>query len=206
MCECVCTPLAGGAGIYTDGGSTAWTITSNFVHDTSYFPLERNSNWQGGAAGAPSHIGNNILIANTGAVSERSTMRASKQASKQRESRASPLPDLCSPLLMLTCSLFFSLLMLLVRCHTTLSVITGQRWAADPPRLGGLRRPPLERCDRMGAVDSKRHLHAEHCRRNARPSPSPSSERVTTCRRYLCLYRACLQLELEPGSNAQPEL
>eukprot|EP01046_Picozoa_sp_COSAG06_P006944 COSAG06_NODE_333_length_17341_cov_7.601032_7_plen_74_part_00 len=62
----VCTLLAGGGGIYTDGGSTAWTITSNLVHDTSYFPLERNSNWQGGAAGGPSHIGNNILIANTG--------------------------------------------------------------------------------------------------------------------------------------------
>ena len=56
----------GGAGWYGDGGSTAWTITSNLIHDTSYFPLERNSNWQGGAGGAPSRISNNIFVANTG--------------------------------------------------------------------------------------------------------------------------------------------
>lgn len=56
----------GGAGFYSDGGSTAWTVTSNLIHSTGYFPLERNSNWQGGSGGAPSHISNNLLVANAG--------------------------------------------------------------------------------------------------------------------------------------------
>ena len=56
----------GGAGYYSDGGSTAWTITTNLIHTTGYFPLERNSNWQGGSGGAPSYISNNLLVANAG--------------------------------------------------------------------------------------------------------------------------------------------
>lgn len=57
----------GGAGFYSDGGSTAWTVTANIIYSTGYFPLERNSNWQGGSGGAASHIVNNLLIANAGA-------------------------------------------------------------------------------------------------------------------------------------------
>ena len=56
----------GGAGFYGDGGTTAWTIRSNLIHDTTYFPLERNSNWQGGSGGGPSHIVGNVFVASIG--------------------------------------------------------------------------------------------------------------------------------------------
>eukprot|EP01052_Picozoa_sp_SAG31_P008107 SAG31_NODE_401_length_16206_cov_10.920780_6_plen_634_part_00 len=59
-------PGNGGAGFYGDGGTTAWTIKSNLIHDTSYFPLERNSKWQGGSGGGPSRIVGNVFVASTG--------------------------------------------------------------------------------------------------------------------------------------------